>query len=169
MSLDFRSRSGVEVWVAFIMAAAKNHIEANGSLVPTAIVVGTRTNGDVVDEGVALDPIESKIPFDQKSEADWVSDIKETAKKSHAIAIVTIGEAFAVKARPESDEYLLSETLETHDRTQLDEVVAVDVEHATLGSFGYMANIIRGDEDKVKLTPFRQRAMQARFGRLLDG
>jgi hypothetical protein len=151
MSLNLRDKTDVEAWAAFWMLAAKMDIERSGALLPVATIVVTRNIQEMQPGGFVL--IKADAPLDADSKFRWVSKIKEIVQAGAALAVMTAGEA--ILAAADGPEAGLEQ-----------EVVVVDLEHATLGDHSWVANIIRGDTG-VKLTPFKTRRLEARFGKFL--
>lgn len=174
MSIDIRTATGVEALAALLMTAAKVQIESIGRMLPVAFVSITSASGEmgesVYEFGNTI-PIVANDPFDEAEKERWLAEIRKVAFEGKAICIITIGEALMVKVPSGSIEEFVRATggrLDDHEERQ--EIVAVDMEHASLGLHSWSANILRGDLEKVKLSPFKERphlSQQGRFSNLL--
>lgn len=151
MSLDLRTKTGIESWAALMMAATKVHMEQLGKMLPVAAVAITEEGESNYDFGHPV-IIEAGLPVDEPAKERWLEAIRAKAHSGKAVAIMTIAEAIMVKVSIEEPQGVEQE------------VVAVDLEHRDLGNYSWVANIIRGDMG-VKLTPFVERPQMTQHGR----
>ena len=165
--MDMNDKSSVECFASFMLAAAKSDIEQEGGLAPVAVLCGADSDD--------LFPIQANLPLNEESKEAWVAQIHAFIKSMDPVLVFTACEAWMISVPTENKERLNKILEETGGRLEgceeRQEIVEATLEHKTLGSFVWQSNIIRGDDGKVRLTPFRFRQVsetQGRFSNLLS-
>lgn len=159
--MDYQTKTDVEMFLSLMLAAVKVNIEQAGFLVPVAVVLVPGTDPE---------PIAADVPITEEAKNRWLEAIKRAIDASDPVGVFIASEAWKVSLenREELNKLVAETGGRLSDHPDRQEVVDVIFEHKTIGRWEWEANIIRGDGDSVKLTPFRQNEHKSPSGRFAN-